>query len=170
MQICRDILITFMTFVTFMKHGNVIFDILDHACVDNVIHPKALPGSVLHFEHWIKVKKVNWFMNVYSIAPNLTNWNWKKWPCCCWIYTRPGLTLSLELLTELTILKGFNEEIYSSVQINFIYHNVDHLACIGHPALPANQEISPHSKTHIVNINFAKTDSEHTSKYKTWWI
>ena len=33
------------------EHGNVIFDILDHACVDNVIHPKALPGSVLHFEH-----------------------------------------------------------------------------------------------------------------------
>ena len=29
MQICRDILITFMTFVTFMKHGNVIFDILE---------------------------------------------------------------------------------------------------------------------------------------------
>ena len=50
MQICRDILITFMTFVTFMKHGNVIFDILDHACVDNVIHPKAVLFSILNTE------------------------------------------------------------------------------------------------------------------------
>ena len=64
MQICIDILMTFMNFVT---HGNVIFDILEllhleniaHvgsnrilkklmlACMVNVIHSKALPGSGL---------------------------------------------------------------------------------------------------------------------------
>ena len=64
---------TFMAFKTFMTHGNVIFDILEplafrniahvgsyrnlknlkkfvHACVVNVIHSKALPGSVLYVE------------------------------------------------------------------------------------------------------------------------
>ena len=69
---CRGILMTFMT------RENVIFDILEphafrkystcwvlqkfeascrilkkfvHACVDNVIHAKVLPGSVLYSEH-----------------------------------------------------------------------------------------------------------------------
>ena len=69
--------------MTFMTQGNVIFDILEpnafrkystcwvlqkfeepcrilkkfvHACVVNVIHAKALPGSVLYFEDWIQAK------------------------------------------------------------------------------------------------------------------
>ena len=50
MQICKDILINIMIFMTFMTHGNVIFDILDHACVDNVIHPKAVLFSILNTE------------------------------------------------------------------------------------------------------------------------
>ena len=77
MQICRDILMTYMTFMAFMTYGNVTFDILEppafrnysicwvlqkfekpwrilkkilHACVVNVIHAKALPGSVLYVE------------------------------------------------------------------------------------------------------------------------
>ena len=58
----------FMTFMTFMTHGNVIFDVLEprasrkyctcwvllkfvDACVVNVIHAKVLPGSVLYVEH-----------------------------------------------------------------------------------------------------------------------
>ena len=76
MKICRDI---FMIFMTFMTHGNVIFDILEPptfkkystcwvlqkfeetcrilkklvpacACMVNVIHAKALSGSVLYVE------------------------------------------------------------------------------------------------------------------------
>ena len=38
-----------------------------HACVVNVIHAKVLPGFVLYFEHWIKVKVINECI----IAPNL---------------------------------------------------------------------------------------------------
>ena len=73
MQICRDILMTFMTFMT---HGDVIFYILKppefrkystcwvlekseepcrilkkFECVVNVIHAKVLPGSVRYIEH-----------------------------------------------------------------------------------------------------------------------
>ena len=85
MQICRDILMTFMIFMTFMTQGNVIFDILEppafikystcrvlqkfeepckilkkfvYACVVNVIHAKALPGSVFSIAH--KSESVDW--------------------------------------------------------------------------------------------------------------
>ena len=86
MQICRDILMTFMIFMTFMTHGNVIFYILAptafrkystwwvlqifeepwrilkkfvHACLVNLILAKVLSGSVLYVQHWIKVKVIN---------------------------------------------------------------------------------------------------------------
>ena len=45
-----------------------------HACVVNVIQGRALPGTVLYIENWIKVKKWRWLMFVSSIDPNLKNW------------------------------------------------------------------------------------------------
>ena len=59
-----------------------------HACVVNVIQGRALPGTVLYIENWIKVKKWRWLMFVSSIDPNL-----KNWPLLLGLdYSRPTVT------------------------------------------------------------------------------
>ena len=60
------------------------------ACVVNVIHAKALPGSVLYFDHWIKVKMWKWFINVYRQHCPESEKSDKVACCCCWVYRRPG--------------------------------------------------------------------------------
>ena len=64
MQICRDILMTFMTLIMiFMIHCNVIFDILEPLHLRNIAH---VVGSYRNLKNLVEFRK-KWCLDVWSM-------------------------------------------------------------------------------------------------------